>query len=330
MNREETNRLMLRYLSEDSRSTITKLSSVLNCSRPTVMKILEYLERNADLRYTLELDLSKKIPLERHLITVKFAVKPNAYDISELIKKDEYIHNAYATEGDFDLVLHAISRDPLEYIRWENRIVTELSQYKPVFKPSELIMTHFGFLPFNNGVKDILKGIIKEKDNMLIEELNKNSRTSYAELSKLTGIDEETIRYRLFKLRESGIIKRFTTCVQKPRYPYNIMFFANYRFNKETAKHAEMARNSYIKAKAENELGSNYQLLAPLSGSYRFFAMANFESKEDAMKNAIRRHKFIFESENVEIKHARITSVMKGMMPYRNLDIQRNYTRIDW
>jgi len=48
------------------------------------------------------------------------------------------------------------------------------------------------------------------------------------------------------------------------------------------------------------------------------------------MKHAINAHKQTFEKENVSIRKARITSVLKGSYPFRNLDINAEYRRYNW
>ena len=49
-----------------------------------------------------------------------------------------------------------------------------------------------------------------EIDRRLLEELEQNSRQSNMELSKKIGVSEATIRNRIQKMLEKGIIRRFT------------------------------------------------------------------------------------------------------------------------
>lgn len=48
---------------------------------------------------------------------------------------------------------------------------------------------------------------LDKTDRKLVTELDRNSRASYSEIARGTGISQETVRYRLGKLLESGVIK---------------------------------------------------------------------------------------------------------------------------
>ena len=56
----------------------------------------------------------------------------------------------------------------------------------------------------------VLKLRSREKDIMIINELLKNSRSPFTEISKETKIADTTIHFRVNKLKEQNIIKRFT------------------------------------------------------------------------------------------------------------------------
>ncbi|MEX2684347.1 MAG: Lrp/AsnC family transcriptional regulator [Candidatus Sigynarchaeota archaeon] len=50
----------------------------------------------------------------------------------------------------------------------------------------------------------------REKDLSILNELLKNSRSPFIQLSKATNIADTTIHFRVNKLKEQNIIKRFT------------------------------------------------------------------------------------------------------------------------
>ena len=52
---------------------------------------------------------------------------------------------------------------------------------------------------------------IREKDKLIINELLRNSRESFVEISRKLDIADTTIHFRVKKLKEEGVIKRFTT-----------------------------------------------------------------------------------------------------------------------
>lgn len=49
-----------------------------------------------------------------------------------------------------------------------------------------------------------------ERDRQIIDILNKNSRTSNSEIARALGISEGTVRLRIQRLLDNGIIKKFT------------------------------------------------------------------------------------------------------------------------
>jgi hypothetical protein len=118
--------------------------------------------------------------------------------------------------------------------------------------------------------------------------------------------------------------------VQKPPKNYIISYLVNYHFNKTTLNRSAMARHSYMTADETLPMLNTFQILAPTSGSYRFFALALFENEKEAEEGALIEHSRIFSKENIGIVHARVTKIVKGVFPFRNLDIKSNYVVIKW
>lgn len=52
--------------------------------------------------------------------------------------------------------------------------------------------------------------MVDEKDYKILEELKKNSRQTTTELSKKLDIPRTTIHYRIKKMKDEGLIKKFT------------------------------------------------------------------------------------------------------------------------
>jgi hypothetical protein len=86
----------------------------------------------------------------------------------------------------------------------------------------------------------------------------------------------------------------------------------------------------YKQYDTELPLINTFQLLAPMSGSFRFLGIAQFDNETVAKRDAINAHRNIFSEENVKIKSAKITDLIKGHYPFRNIDIEKNYTRFKW
>ncbi|MCJ7443974.1 MAG: Lrp/AsnC family transcriptional regulator [Methanotrichaceae archaeon] len=68
---------------------------------------------------------------------------------------------------------------------------------------------------------DILE--IDEIDRSILRFLSENSRMSMQEMSRLSGIPDATIQFRLKRLKANGIIERFTIQVDPDAIGYSVM-----------------------------------------------------------------------------------------------------------
>lgn len=325
-------RLILQALSANSRLSVTELAKKAMCSRVTVTKILNRIEHRLDIKYTLEIDESKLGGSERHMIAIKFLNKPTEEFLKDFFSKDEYAQNVYVTAGAFDLFIYARAADPVKYIKWETYIASELSEYRPVLKPSEFVVAHFGYWPLQDSFVDEINESTKlgKKDKEMLILLNGNSRLSIQKIAKTIGVKKGTVRYRLLRLRRGGIIKRFTIAVQKPPQKFQIMHFSNYRFNRNINARMLELRKSYLTAdEVELPILGTWQIVAPISGSFRSFGASLFYKEEDVI-DSINMHRRIFQKDNIDIIYAKITKVIKGSLPFRNLEIKANYLPIEW
>ncbi|MDE1810564.1 MAG: Lrp/AsnC family transcriptional regulator [Candidatus Micrarchaeota archaeon] len=323
---------IVRELSRNSRATITELARAAKCSRITARRALDAVEKKLDIRYTLEINEESMGATERHIITVKFARSPPTKFLERLFAKEDAVHAAYAAQGDYDLIIYARTSDPISYIKWETHLASELSDYGAVIRPSEFVIAQFGYMPLNDSFVDNIHSEVKltQKDKLLLRLLNQNSRMSYEELSKAARLNDETVRYRIFRMKKAGIIKRFTIAAQRPLNEYVLSFFVNYKFNRTTKDRSAMARSYYTKPEGPTYILSAFQMLAPITGSYRFFAIGIYASEREAQEKAIAPHIAIFRKENVEMARARITAPIKGILPFRSLNVAENYLTISW
>jgi DNA-binding Lrp family transcriptional regulator len=321
-------RLVLRALSDNSRATITELTKIAGCSRATVSKIMRMLEEDLQLRYTLEFD-EHMVSRERHVLVIKLMERPDVKVLERTFADEPCVQDAFLTEGDFDLIVYTVTNNAVDYIRWETRTAAALAEYKAVLKPSEFVVAHFGYLPLGDAFIDSIEESSKvdERDKRILKLLNQDSRMGYNELSKRTGLNEDTIRYRLFGLKKRGVIRRFTVAAQRPNRDYILAFFANYIFDSQVVERNKLAKSSYLSYDRDLPVLNTFQLLAPLSGSERFFALSLFADKEEADKVLV-NHERIFGKGNVMVIRARVVKVLKGMFSFRSLDMESNYTKV--
>ncbi len=328
-----TEKVILRTLCSDSRASITKLAKAANCSRAAATKNLAELERKLGLIYTLEIDETRLGGSERHLVAIKFADKPSEESLKKFFWNDANAQAVYALDGDYDLLIYARAGDPESYIVWETYVASQLAEYRPRIKPSEFVITHWGFWPLGDSfVSEIRESAgLDALDRRMLSLLNRNSRTSISELARETGAAIGTVRYRLMNLKKSGIIKRFTATVQSPPYEYQMVEFINYRFSKDFEERFANIRKKYLDMdEGRLPLLNKWQIIAPISGSFRSFVMSVYDGKSEAEEGVPTFQKGIFKKDNIEVSYARISSVIKGLLPYRSLEVSKNYVYLGW
>ena len=321
---------ILRALSDNSRASISDLVKVAACSRITATKEVKKLVETYDIRFSVEINEDALGIFQRHLIIARLNKKPKIEDLIKIFKDDPYTNNVYLCEGDFNLIIHAVTNDPMKYIVWESLLPGKLADYGVNVYPSELMHTNFGYFPVSETIISRFASNVDEMDKKILMALARDSSRGISELSKELKISRTTLYYRIFVLQKEGLIKRFTISINKPPKDYMLAYAVNYRFNKTSSERSVRMMEYYKKYDESLPMLTTFQLLAPMSGSFRFLGIGLFEDRSEAIKNAIEAHKNIFSREYVDIKHARITGLVKGSYPFRNLDITENYTRFKW
>ena len=327
-------KLILRELSSNSRATITYLSKVAGCSRITVIKTIDKLITRLSLKFTLEVNTEKLGLSERYLLAIRLNEKPDEETLKAFFTKDDYAQCVYRTNGTFDILIYAVADSPVNYIKWETRIAESLSKYGPTIMPSRYVFSHFGFMPLNDSFVELINPDQKldDTDKGMLRLLNRDSRASYSYLGQKLGISEATARYRMFRLIKKGLITRFTVAAQLPGEGYSsIVYFINYTFTKTTSSVSfANARNSYFKDDDMYPMFNNFQLIFPVTGSFRSFGMVLCDTKRAAYDKAVRRHKRIYPNENIRISYGEVTECIKGLFPFRSLDIRKDYKTVSW
>ncbi|MGC8710378.1 MAG: winged helix-turn-helix transcriptional regulator [Candidatus Micrarchaeia archaeon] len=323
-------RAIMRALSEDASASLSSLSKTAKCSRATVTRILKRLTKEFGIKFTIELNDDALGFTQRHLIAIKFGKEPSRSEIADAFKDDIYSSNIYLCKGDFDLLVQVRSNNSMDYIVWESLLPGKLGDFKPKIYPSELMLTNFGYFPISPEQITAMARNLNAKDIGMLSLLAQNSRIKMTALAKKLGINRTTANYRLFSLRKANIIKKFTISINKPPKNYIIAYLVNYTFNKTSHIRSVRMMEYYKNYDEELPIMNSFSLLAPMSGSYRFFGMGAFEDRKTAINSAIKAHMRIFDKEEVSIKHAQVVAAIKGSYPFRNVDIKKEYTRFQW
>ncbi len=86
---------------------------------------------------------------------------------------------------------------------------------------------------------------IDNKDNKIIEELKRDSRSSIRDIAKKTSIRPSTVHQRITKLKENGIIEKFTVKLNNKLVEENFIVFMF--VNTEENLDQTFFKNKYIK-----------------------------------------------------------------------------------
>lgn len=326
-------RALLRELSENSRISTTALAKKLRCSRNTILSNIKTLEKEFGLSYTIEFDREAILLNYVQIWCIKFGRKPNAANLKKIFATDYQVRFVAETEGDFDLLINMATNSGKDYINWSLRTAVKLLPYIPKIMPSTVAMTHTGFFPIQNEMLeklDLSHLGLDGTDKKILIELNKNSRTSYAAVAKKVKVDVETIRYRIKRMMKMKLVRRFTAVASTPPGGYAIAFFANYELAPGIIERYKEAKEYYIKSDGTLPTFNAFQYLALLSGSHLLFGMGRFDNEESAIKHVVMEHKEIYKEDNPEISYGRITKVVKGLIPIRNIDLAKDYRAINW
>jgi DNA-binding Lrp family transcriptional regulator len=327
-------KIILRQLSTNSRATITHLAKTAGCSRVTTIKIVDKLTKELNPRFTIEANMDRLGLSERYLIALKFREKVSEIVLKELFESDNYAQNVYLINGNFNLLVYVVADNAVNYIKWETHLAEKLSKYGLTIMPSRHVFAHFGYLPLNNSFTKFISEEHKldETDQNMLKMLNGNSRSNYKELGDKLHISEATARYRLFRLVRHGFITRFTIAVQNPGDNYSsVVYLINYVFTETTSSTAFLnARNSYFADDDKQPAFNTFQLIFPISGRFRSFGMVLCEDKKTAIEKAVYRHRKIFRNEKIKMLYGEIVKPIKGILPFRSLDIRTDYKVVDW
>ena len=323
-------RHILRDLCMDSRVTITELAEKYTVSRHVVKERIEALEREFALRYTIEPNYMALGFTEMHLLRMKFNKKPKPADLASIFAKSRVAQLVFTAKGDFDGVIFAVAKSPMEYSQWETALYGALSKYGANVVQSETNIFHLGFIPLDD--KAIEASNLEPIYKKMLGIINDNSRISIRDLSKEMGVSEALTRYYFRELDKLKLIKRYTTVVTKSPMKYNIVYFGNNYIVKPGIQPTvdRERRTMYWKQLPEFPVISEYPISLSASGGDRFFTWANYNDYEEGLKLSIKAHVAAYREDEPKMALATVENVIKGFPPIRNIDQKETYGVVDW
>ena len=111
--------------------------------------------------------------------------------------------------------------------------------------------------------------MIDEKDEKIIEELKKNSRNTTKNIAKNLKIPRVTVHDRLNKMKEKGIIKKFTVNIdyKKIGFPTEVFIFVSFQSGLDISQRELAKRISIIRGIYEvHIISGEYDLLLKVRG----------------------------------------------------------------
>ncbi|VVC01094.1 HTH-type transcriptional regulator LrpA [uncultured archaeon] len=322
---DRVSRRILQELSSDARIPINRLAKNLGKSRSVVFSRLRFMENEFGLRYTLELDM-QKLGLSSYLIKAKLRKPVDRALLHEFIKNDPTAQFIAVTKGEFDLLICAVAKSQLQYIRWEYSMRSSLKDYLVWWKASPVVFERVGFFPLNDGLIRSLE--LPEIQKNLLASLNEDARTPFNELAKKLGVTLAALRYHFKVLLKAGLIKRFTAVMQKPPMPFHIVYFTTFTYAKGYEERCKEMRKLSTRESQEQPCNT-YSLAYELSGGSDMFVWASFNDLKEGYARVEEEDK-IFELDEIRHETALALEVIHGLWPIRNVEIKKLYDASSW
>jgi hypothetical protein len=250
------------------------------------------------------------------LIAIKFEKVPDTLLLKKRFEKDYFIQNAYFGSGDFNLIIHVIPLSQSEYTKWLFKFRVEFSNYKPKIKVVTLDDLIDGFIPIRKNLVE-KSNRINNAEKKIITTLIDNSRIRLKELAKETKLSQMRVIYSINKLKKTGVIKRFTTCVQNP--DKRIFLFYTLVITPNKDHHSILLLkllNKILGEEDERQATTDYSVVSDTSGHFDSVFFCNF--KDGDILNSRGQHLFekVWESEYPITEQCVLTDLIVGKWPF--------------
>ncbi|MDE1850708.1 MAG: hypothetical protein KGH71_04420 [Candidatus Micrarchaeota archaeon] len=265
---------LLLSLYKNSRKPIKALARELSVSNHLIKKVIEDLEQKYGIEYILDVDFEKLGFAESRLITIKFEKAPNSEVLKEMIMKDIFVQGAYIASGDFDLLLFVSGLSSKDFRSWQYNFRIKVSDYSPIIKFSAVNFFTMGFFPIRNELIDE-STVLSEQEKRLLKLLNSNSKIKIKDLVVQGKTTQMKVLYFLKKMKEQGIIRKFSALTQNPDKRIFLAFGYTLTLSKahdilwkEFARKLEVDKKSII---------NDYSIITDTNGYYDNFDMCAFK-----------------------------------------------------
>lgn len=314
---EELPNELLKKLYYNSRNSINQLGKELGISSHTVSKYLSVYEKQYGLDYTISIDTRLLGFSEARIIAIKFGDKvPDIILLKKVLGGELFVQNAYMATGDFDLILHVIASNQVEFNYWLYKIRMNFCRYKPRIKIATLDYFIEGFLPVQNKLIE-KTGNLKDCERKILLKLNENSRAKIKDIAKALNVSEMKVIYSIDKLIKKGIIKKFTTCIQKPEKRIFMFYGVSIILNEQ---HHSMFSvkflNKILNMDKAEDITNDYSVVSETSGNFDFIYFCNFRDGESFNEIGPNFIKNTWASEFPELEQCILTTLIVGKWPF--------------
>jgi len=309
----------------NARIPVRRLAANIGCSRSTAISRIKFVEKSVGLHYTIEPDLTKLGLNFAYFIAVKLRRELPEKQIVALLSKSDIPQFAAFCKGEFDMLLFAVARNHIDYIRWAFAFRSALSEDIISWKASHLVFARLGFFPLND--RTIEYSSLPSQHKKLLVELNRNSRQTFRALAKRLGTTVAYVRYHFNLLLKTGCIKRFTAVMQKPAKPIHLVHFRYYTYQADHEAVSKQDR-TLIKTEEEFQVPNTYIFVVETSGASDGFDWTTADDMKSAyagLHAAERLYHGYLRTES-----AVITKVIYGLWPIRSVDLEAVYDTSSW
>lgn len=308
--------LVLQELGENSRVHLKTIAEKAGVSIQTISSRLARIEKQLNLRYSLEIDLDKVGLRSEHFVRVKF--KPDAKPSAEILKQalsSPFIQLACETKGEFDLFLWAVTPNPQVFAsKVEPQIREALDEFVEDWTAHTLVSRRAGFIPIS---RELMTEFSVPKSRLRpLEILNDDSRIMVMHLAEQLQVSEPTAEYHLKKVKP--FVKRFTAFFSgRGEFVHVIRFFQVRGKKADLEKDGKKVTCGYLNS--DPRLFNRLVYAANPSGGMDCLLIETYSSLDDCSSATDQ----LLAEKRIIGKHAsaEVTRVLKGAIPIRKVNL---------
>ena len=254
VNIDKTDKIILYELYKNSRIPETKLAKIIGKSKESVRyRIKKLTEQKIILKYSLWID-----PAITGFQTAKCYLKlinnpAKKRELIEYIKKDKRLFWLGIGEGNWNLGITYFVKSNHEFYEIKRdlaskygEIIQEIHLAAPIeIKVGEMTNLYQKEFEWSIIAKEQKNNKYDETDRAILKELYKNSRKNVVEISRNINSTISTVRGRMKKMEEEGLIVKYTIAINYEKLGFQ--FFKSFLYFNNLTKKDEQKIIEYCK-----------------------------------------------------------------------------------